>query len=173
MDCRPRSKLVQAIVYLVGRSVWRGRQRLYWGLYLLDFGVAARGGAAVTGLEYTATVEGPWPAALDDELAAPRPDLAAAVVFDVLRLRDNRTLLALHGRQAFDPEPFTTLELTTLAAAADAYASPSAPSLSERAILADEPWRMTLEHAGAGSVIRRGTRIDADHARRIPAAAAG
>lgn len=162
-----RSKLIEAIVYLLRQGPWRGRQQLYWALYGLEVSAQDRLSSALTGLEFVATAQGPCPPALDAEILRPSPDFEAAIALDVLHLRATRTLTALFPRREFIATGFTPAELERLRRAGGWYALPlpAAIAASEPAIIA--AWQRSL----AGATLLNAPQTGQGEA--VPAGAAG
>jgi len=140
-----RSRLLHSIVYLVEPRRWRSWQHCYWSLYLLDFSVYGQLGRSVTGLDYVATPTGPSPEALCRELEAPAPDLAASIAITNLVLDGDHLVRTAYPLIHFQPEKFTTCELTMLYDLGCRCHVNGSFVLDERTYLPHEPWRRALE----------------------------
>lgn len=142
-----RIKLLQAITYFVTRTTHCGKAKLYWLLFLLDFRIYAQTKLPVTGLDYYASIDGPVPLALDQELDSPAYDFVEQFHVDNLVLGHGRKLLSLHARGPFEAAVFTDLEHATLQLLATVHAGTQATEIRELSFLPAEPWRVTYEGA--------------------------
>jgi uncharacterized phage-associated protein len=135
-----REKLIQAINFFVRNTRKCGKTKLFKLLYFLDFEHFQVSGRSVTGMTYNAWPLGPVPVSLNDEIAAPPPDLLEAFNIETREIKNGGSMLAITSKLPFSAVNFTPRERGILEALAKEYRDSDADSMGEATHLENLPW---------------------------------
>lgn len=143
-----REKLIQAINFFARNTRKLGKIKLFKLLYFLDFQHFQVTGRSVTGLGYNAWKMGPVPVALFNEIDAPGSDMAEAIEFKEIPVKNDGTMLSVVPKVAFSEERFSKRELNLLHSLAKEYRDATADEMVEATHLENLPWHKVWNEQG-------------------------
>lgn len=139
-----REKLINAIIYFLGKTKFCGKTKLFKLLYYLDFMHFRETGKSVTGLDYFAWKFGPVPKNLADEFNAPGEDFNKSISIQ----SSNNNFVIMRPKQKFDDTFFTKRELNILENVAFIFREAKAEDMVEASHLPNHPWDKTINLKG-------------------------
>jgi hypothetical protein len=151
-----REKLINAIIYFTKETKHCHTLKLFKLLNFLDFENYRQTGKSVTGLEYKAWPNGPAPSELWHEFLNPRPDLAQAVLVNLVRddMTHEPKRREIKGRRPFDSKHFTKREREIMEKLAFFFRDARGDDMSEVSHARNLPWGKVYQRGrGNGRVI--------------------
>lgn len=142
-----REKFVQTVVFFAKSVRKLGKTKLFKLLYFSDFMHYRDTGRSMTGLDYFAWKMGPVPVEFFEEIAHPKPDLAACVEFRETPVASGK-MLAVTAKSAFDPQFFSKRELRILEQLAREFRDATAEEMVEKTHLENSPWHQVWNVEG-------------------------